>query len=125
VYSSHFLEHLDQAAGLRLLRESFRVLRVGGVIRVCVPDLEKVVRFYLRGERERFLGYFFTDERLYRHRHRSMYDFSAIRDALCSAGFVDVTRCEFRAGRTPDLDQLDNRGDETLYVEAVRQPPAI
>ena len=122
VYSSHFLEHLGQASGLRLLRESYRVLRVGGVIRVCVPDLDKAVEFYLRGERERFLSYFFTDERLGRHRHRFMYNFESLRDALCVAGFVDVTRCAFRIGRTPDLHLLDNRSDETLYVEAMRSP---
>ena len=122
LYSSHFLEHLSDASGLRLLRESYRVLRVGGVIRVCVPDLDKAVEFYLRGERERFLAYFFTDERLGRHKHRFMYNFESLRDALCVAGFVDVTRCEFRTGRTPDLKLLDNRSDESLYVEAVRPP---
>lgn len=124
LYSSHFLEHLGEAAALLLLQDSYRVLRVGGVIRVCVPDLEKAVQFYLHGERKRFLGYFFTDERLDRHRHRFMYDFDAIHDALCAAGFVDVIRCDFRVGRTPDLDHLDNRSDETLYVEAVRPRPA-
>jgi predicted SAM-dependent methyltransferase len=120
VFSSHFLEHLDQPAALRLLRDSYRALRPGGVIRVCVPDLEKAVTFYLAGERERFLGYFFDDRRNDRHRHRSMYDFDALRMALCAAGFVDVKRCDFRAGRTPDLHQLDNRSDESLYVEAIR-----
>ncbi len=120
VYSSHLLEHLDRRAGLRLLRDSYRVLRAGGVIRVCVPDLKKAVQLYLGGEQERFLAYFFTDERKGLHRHRFMYDFETLSDALRGAGFADVIQCEFRAGRTPDLDQLDNRSDETLYVEAVR-----
>jgi SAM-dependent methyltransferase len=120
VYSSHFLEHMERAAGLRLLRDSYRVLRPGGVIRVCVPDLEKAVQIYLGGNRERFLAYFFTADREDRHRHLFMYDFESLRDALHDAGFVDVSKCEFRAGRTPDLEQLDNRSDETLYVEGVR-----
>ena len=120
VYTSHFLEHLDLAAGLSLLRESHRVLRPGGVIRVCVPDLEKAVQFYLSGDRTRFLSYFFTDGREVRHRHRSMYDFETLRKALGDAGFVDVLKCEFAAGQTPDLERLDNRSDETLYVEGVR-----
>jgi predicted SAM-dependent methyltransferase len=122
VFSSHFLEHLCQAAAVRLLRDSYRVLRAGGVIRTCVPDLEKAVQLYLHGERESFLNYFFTDERLGRHRHRYMYDFETLRAALSAAGFVEVTRCEYRSGRTPDLDFLDNRSDETLYVEAIRPP---
>jgi ubiquinone/menaquinone biosynthesis C-methylase UbiE len=120
VYSSHFLEHLNRPAGIRLLRDCYRVLRPGGAIRICVPDLEKAVQFYLAGDKSRFLGYFFTDERTDLHRHRFMYDFESLRDALQEAGFVEVTKCQFRGGGTPDLDVLDNRSDETLFVEGVR-----
>jgi hypothetical protein len=49
-----------------------------------------------------------------------MYDFGGLRDALVAAGFIDIKQCEFREGRTPDLDRLDNRAEETLYVEAER-----
>jgi hypothetical protein len=87
---------------------------------VCVPDLAKAVQFYLAGDRKRFLAYFFTDHRQDRDRHRFMYDFEGLRDALCVVGFAEVTQREFQIGSTPDLDQLDNRSDETLYVEAVR-----
>jgi len=47
VYHSHLLEHLSKSNGARLLRECFRVLRSGGVIRVAVPDLERIARLYL------------------------------------------------------------------------------
>jgi SAM-dependent methyltransferase len=120
VYSSHFLEHLDRPAALGLLKDCYRVLRPSGVIRICVPDLAKVVQFYLHGERPRFLAYFFTDQRQDRDRHRFMYDFDGLRDALSTAGFICVTQCGFQSGRTPDLSVLDNRSDETLYVEAMR-----
>ncbi len=46
-YASHVLEHFtsDQAKGL--LQECRRVLRPGGVIRLAVPDLERIAREYL------------------------------------------------------------------------------
>lgn len=47
VYHSHVLEHLDSEAGLRLLRECFRILQPGGVLRVAVPDLERIAVGYL------------------------------------------------------------------------------
>jgi SAM-dependent methyltransferase len=47
VYHSHTLEHLDRAEGERLLRECFRVLAPGGVVRIVVPDLEQIARAYL------------------------------------------------------------------------------
>jgi len=120
LYSSHFLEHLEPTVARRVLKECHRVLRPGGVIRVCVPDLSAAVQFYLNGQRDRFLAYFFTDRRLSRHRHRYMYDFELLKQIVTQAGFVDVVKCQFRIGRTPDLVDLDNRSDETLYVEAAR-----
>lgn len=46
-YSSHVLEHMDQAAARLLLGECLRVLQSGGVLRLAVPDLEVIVREYL------------------------------------------------------------------------------
>jgi predicted SAM-dependent methyltransferase len=47
VYHSHLLEHFSKADGAVLLRECFRVLKLGGIIRIVVPDFEKLVRLYL------------------------------------------------------------------------------
>ena len=47
-YSSHVLEHLDKAGARNLIAECFRVLKRGGVIRLVLPDLEALVREYLR-----------------------------------------------------------------------------
>ncbi|HMO15326.1 MAG TPA: methyltransferase domain-containing protein [Pirellulaceae bacterium] len=47
VYHSHVLEHLHPDDGKQLLLECFRVLRPGGVLRICVPDLEQITQLYL------------------------------------------------------------------------------
>jgi SAM-dependent methyltransferase len=47
VYHAHLLEHLPRAEALPFLRECWRVLRPGGVLRVVVPDLEQIARLYL------------------------------------------------------------------------------
>jgi hypothetical protein len=39
---------------------------------------------------------------------------------LREAGFSEVQRCRYREGRCPDLDRLDNRPEETLFMEAVK-----
>jgi predicted SAM-dependent methyltransferase len=48
VYTSHVLEHLSPETAKASLREQFRVLKSGGIIRVVVPDLEGIVQEYLR-----------------------------------------------------------------------------
>ncbi len=48
VYHSHVLEHFSHAFAPVFLRECFRLLEPGGTLRVAVPDLEGIVRAYLK-----------------------------------------------------------------------------
>jgi predicted SAM-dependent methyltransferase len=47
VYHSHVLEHFSKNDGYYFLKECYRVLKLNGVLRIAVPDLEKIVREYL------------------------------------------------------------------------------
>ena len=47
-----------------------------------------------------------------------MYDFDLLRDLLRVAGFDEVARRAFREGVVSDIETLDNRPEETLFVEA-------
>ena len=47
VYHSHVLEHFTKEDGEKMIAECFRVLKPGGVLRIAVPDLERIARTYL------------------------------------------------------------------------------
>jgi predicted SAM-dependent methyltransferase len=47
VYTSHFLEHLNLQQARFLLKEVYRVLKKGGIVRIVVPDLENICREYI------------------------------------------------------------------------------
>jgi len=47
VYHSAVLEHMRRPDAAAFLAECYRVLKLGGVIRVGVPDLETICRLYL------------------------------------------------------------------------------
>ncbi|MDD1753945.1 MAG: methyltransferase domain-containing protein, partial [Methanotrichaceae archaeon] len=64
VYHSHLLEHLSKTDAPAFIEECYRVLKPDGVIRMAVPDLERIVRTYLeqlelalRGNEEASLNY--------------------------------------------------------------------
>ncbi len=48
VYHSHVLEHFSKSDGRKFLKECFRVLKPGGVLRVVIPDLEVIAKLYLK-----------------------------------------------------------------------------
>jgi predicted SAM-dependent methyltransferase len=47
VYHSHVLEHFPKKQALSFLQECRRILKSGGVVRVVVPDLERIARLYI------------------------------------------------------------------------------
>ena len=47
VYHSHVLEHLDRISGKKFLADCFRVIKPNGILRVVVPDLERIAIGYL------------------------------------------------------------------------------
>jgi predicted SAM-dependent methyltransferase len=47
VYHSHVLEHIRREHAARFLRECWRVLKPSGILRVAVPDLERICRLYV------------------------------------------------------------------------------
>ena len=48
IYNSQVLEHFSKEKASNFVRECFRVLKPGGIMRVGVPDLENIVNEYLK-----------------------------------------------------------------------------
>ncbi len=54
IYTSHFLEHFKKFEAEKIIKDCYRILKTGGVIRIAVPDLELLVKKYL----EKDIDYF-------------------------------------------------------------------
>lgn len=46
IYHSHVLEHFSKEDGEKFISECYRVLKPNGIIRIAVPDLERIVGEY-------------------------------------------------------------------------------
>jgi SAM-dependent methyltransferase len=139
VYSSHVLEHLYLGDARRVLSEAHRVLRPGGLLRLALPDSTVLAQRLVDGERagdadpaldfnRRLLAFPEARPRGVRaailgraagHVHRWQPTPAMVRHMLVDAGFENITDCQFRVGRVPDLDQIETR-PESFFVEGTR-----
>lgn len=115
----------------QVLGELRRVLRTGGVLRLALPDAEKGLEAYARGDSTYFLvpdddlrslGGKFVLHMLWYSYTRILFTHEFIEEVLRKAGFREVTFCGFRetASAHPGIVELDNREAESLFVEAVK-----
>jgi SAM-dependent methyltransferase len=136
IYASHIFEHLYLEEGQRLLRECYRVLAAGGVLRLVVPDLNSMAREYL-GERphgelpkeaqsepagdrlnRRLLlrstappsgGVFYRIYSSWKdfHSHKWMYDANSLAFHIAAAGFTDVREKALHESLIPGVEAVE------------------
>ncbi len=134
IYCSHMIEHLDQNGAAAFLREARRLLCPEGIIRIAVPDLNKLVKQYIlsrdanafiastnlcnpvpRSLFEKFKFLFVGP----RH-HQWMYDGVSMCRLLQQSGFVNAQILEGGQTTIKNSQPLDlyERISESVYVEA-------
>jgi hypothetical protein len=127
----HALPELAYWELIPALEELRRVIEVDGVLRLGLPDLSRGVAAYLRGDRDYFAipdedmeslgGKLVTQLVWYGYSH-TLFVPDFVEELLKKAGFNEVHHVGFRQTRSthPEIVSLDNREDESLFVEAVR-----
>ncbi len=139
IYCSHVLEHLALADLRSALRHTYSHLKLGGVFRCVLPDLEVLARQYLAStadqpavefleateigcrQRPRTLGAQVRDW-LGNSRHLWMWDYRSLAYELEQVGFVAIRRASFGDADDPcfqDVEQV-SRWQDSLGIEARR-----
>ena len=135
IYSSHFFEHLDYRAGVRLMRDCHRALRPGGVLRFAMPNFRGSFAAYVQRDTDYWeltdicqtLPYVEPGtETLVDHinygvyqfgEHKTIYDEEKLIALLRWIGFQSVSESTF----TPEIDPDDPiRRRHSFYIEAIK-----
>jgi len=112
IYASHVLEYFDREEIEKVLAEWHRVLASGGTLRLSVPEFPALIKVY---EKTGNLGYILGPlyGRMILDRgcekgniiyHKTVYDFSSLRQLLEKKGFTDVHRYDWRETIHKDYD---------------------
>jgi SAM-dependent methyltransferase len=120
VYSSHMLYNFTQADALRCLREMYRVLLPGGILRLALIDLDELVRRYDPHHPEEFLEPIYQPAvRGKKNRMQWSYNEISLSALMKDAGFRNIARRKFKEGNCPDVERIDHRPD-SLFMEGTK-----
>ena len=129
VVSIHALCELGVWDQVPVLKEIHRVLAPGGVLRLSLPDLDVNIKQYQARNQKHFELYMwdtlagnFITQVLWHSTVRCFYTREFVEELLKKAGFSQVNHVSFGSTSTPwpVLATLDNRPQESLFVEAVK-----
>lgn len=105
IYNCHVLEHFKRREVLRVLREWYRVLAPGGVLRISVPDFAAICEVYARTRNLGLvIGPIFGRQDYLYNIHYNLFDFDSLKNTLEQAGFCQVRRYDWRSTEHAQVD---------------------
>lgn len=100
IYASHIIEYFDRDEVKLLLTEWIRVLRIGGILRLAVPDFGKIAKLYVENGicLDSFLGPLYGKMSMGNNTifHKTCYDFHSLRSMLDNFGMLDIRIYDWR-----------------------------
>jgi hypothetical protein len=125
----HALQMIELPGLVPVLEGLRRILRPGGVLRLCLPDLDMAIDPYRRGDASHFLvsgeevrtlgGKLFTHVLWYGH-SRTLFTADFAEELLRKAGLARIEHVAdgATASTFPEIVALDERAHESLFAEA-------
>lgn len=129
IYSEHLLEHISVERGVLLLRECYRVLQVGGVLRIAMPSLEYAVEKYSSADWRSQDWLTWPEYQFIQTRaemlniafrwwgHQWLYDREELYRRLHEAGFAKFRDMEWGVSDIDDFRNRETRKDSLLICE--------
>lgn len=97
IYACHVLEHFGRKEINAVLEEWNRVMIKGGVLRIAVPDFEKIALVYQKNkDLNELMGLLYDGQNYDYNYHYQCFDFDRIKVLLGEANFSEVKRYNWK-----------------------------
>tara|TARA_B100000315_G_C14574029_1_gene587034 strand:+ start:375 stop:1106 length:732 start_codon:yes stop_codon:yes gene_type:complete len=128
VFTEHLIEHLDYGEGCHLIKESFRVLKPGGKIRIATPNVKYLINLYDKErtnieqmEIQRIVQKYFPNVNIYDELfvinnffynwgHKFIYDCQILTESMLSIGFININENLVSESNDVNLRKLEHHG---------------
>ena len=133
------INYFTRKRALEIVKETFRVLRPGGVARFGVQDMRSLANKYLNNDvefyfqklqngKDRFEGETIGDKFVswfYGNKtaggcNKYFYDYESLHVLFNSAGFSIIENLPYRHSRLSEISDIDNRPEQMFFLEAVK-----
>jgi predicted SAM-dependent methyltransferase len=134
------INYFTRQRGEEIIKETFRVLKPGGIARFATQDLKLIAEKYLNNDREfffqkladgreRFVGatigdkfnsWFYGYAVAKNKGCKYFYDFETLALIFKEAGFSKIENKKYQESAIPDIAAIDNRPEQMFFLEAVK-----
>ncbi|GIV44034.1 MAG: hypothetical protein KatS3mg035_1157 [Bacteroidia bacterium] len=133
IYACHVLEHFGRNEYKEVLKRWADVLKSGGVLRISVPDLQKVSELHhtKKYPLKKLIGFLYGGQNYKENYHYIGFDFDMLKEDLEELGFCDVKRWSWQEVEHGDVDDysqaylphMDKENGElmSLNIEATKK----
>ena len=139
VYCSHVLEHLALNDFRKAMKNTYSMLKPGGIFRLVVPDLQYYIDEYCSNKEENAAIHFMEStilgskarkkgikgvlEYLFGNsKHLWMWDFKSMKEELESSGFIEIRRCQYGDSQDAMFLEVEDPGrfNNALAIECFK-----
>ncbi len=134
------INYFTRQRALEIIKDVYRVLKTGGVVRFGVQDLRTLAEKYLHRDydfyfqklpdgRDRFPGATFADkfnEFFYGFNSggkncKYVHDYESLGFLFKEAGFLSIEQKKYQDSKIPQIEKIDNRPEQMFFLETVKE----
>jgi predicted SAM-dependent methyltransferase len=129
IFTEHMIEHVSYKEAELMLKECYRVMKTGGVLRISTPNLKFLMELYSESKTEVQKAYIQESKRYIKDQlpltatsvinnffkdwgHQYIHDFESLQLLLMNAGFKDVIEVSVGQSKHVELQGLEKHGNE-------------